>query len=191
MELHRSKRRTVQPDIFAYSESQPVLKDGWVRMMPYRYSTWTVSSDDDEDDGEEDYDDDRDTEDDFNLPLSHFLGRKGSTKGYSKNKDKHIVLVDKTERKNRKKTEGFSRRNHELSVIPFTPVFEPIPLEQFGLKANNLCGSDFSGSHLMDEINKNHSKALKYGKKRKMETEDMESDLCWNGPTGKLVQKGN
>ncbi|KAL1205510.1 SNF2 domain-containing protein CLASSY 1 [Cardamine amara subsp. amara] len=187
MELRRSKRRSAQPDRFAYSESQPDSKDGWVRMMPYRYSTWTVSSDDDEDF----CDDDRDTDDDLYLPLSHLLGRKGSAKGYSKKKDKQIVLVDKTEKKKRKKTEGFSRRNRELSVIPFTPVFEPIPLEQFGLNANSLCGSDFSSSHLMDEINKYRSKASKYGKKKKMEMEDMESDLCWNGPTGKLVQKGN
>ncbi|KAL1215143.1 SNF2 domain-containing protein CLASSY 1 [Cardamine amara subsp. amara] len=158
MELHRSNRRSVQPDRSAYSESQPDSKDGWVRMMPYRYNTWTVSSDDDEDDGEE-----------IVMMIEilmtictyryHICLGSGSTKGYSKNKDKNIVLVDKTERKKRKKTEGFSRRNRELLVIPFTHVFEPIPLEQFGLNANSLCGSDFSGSHLMDEINRYRSKA--------------------------------
>lgn len=190
MELRRSKRRSARPDRFAYSESQPDSKDGWVRIMPYRYSTWTISSEDDEDDSEEDYDDGRDTDDDLYLPLSHLLGKKGSTKGYSKNKDKEIVMVDKTQRKKRKKTEGFSRRNRELSVIPFTPVYEPIPLEQFGLNANSLYGSGFSGGHFTDEIDKYRSKASKYGKK-KLEVEEMESDLCWNGPTGNLVQKGN
>lgn len=189
MELRRSKRRSGQPDRYTDSESQPDSKDGWVRMMPYRYSTLTVLSDDDEDDEEKDCDDDRDTDDDLYLPLSHFLGKKGSTKGFSKGKQREIVLVDKTERKKRKKTEGFGR-NRELSVIPFTPVFEPIPLEQFGLNANSLCGG-ISGSNLMDEIDKYRSKASKYGKKKKLEMEEMESDLCWNGPLGNVVQKRN
>ncbi|CAE6074662.1 unnamed protein product [Arabidopsis arenosa] len=186
MELRRSKRRSGRPERYGDSEIQPDSKDGWVRMMPYRYSTWTVSSDDDD---EEDCDDDRDTDDDLYLPLSHLLGRKGSTKGLSKDKQREIVLVDKTERKKRKKTEGFGR-NCELSVIPFTPVFEPIPLEQFGLNANSLCGG-FSGSHLMDEIDKYRSKAAKYGKKKKLEMEEMESDLGWNGPIGNVVHKKN
>lgn len=186
MELRRSKRRSGRPERYGDSEMQPDSKDGWVRMMPYRYSTWTVSSDDDD---EEDCDDDRDTDDDLYLPLSHLLGRKGSTKGLSKDKQREIVLVDETERKKRKKTEGFGR-NCELSVIPFTPVFEPIPLEQFGLNANSLCGG-FSGSHLMDEIDKYRSKAAKYGKKKKLEMEEMESDLGWNGPIGNVVHKRN
>lgn len=185
MELRRSKRRNVRPDRFANSESQPDSKDGWVRMMPYRYSTWTVFSDDEE----EDCDADRDTDDDLYLPLSHLLGKKGSTKGFSKDKEREVVLVDKTERKKKKKREGFGR-NCELSVIPFTPVFEPIPLEQFGLNANSLCDG-FSGSHLIDEIDKYRSKAAKYGKKKKPEMEEMESDLCWNDNLGNSVQKRN
>nr|ABA18099.1 SNF2 domain-containing protein [Olimarabidopsis pumila] len=187
MELRRSKRRSAQPDRFAYSESQPDSKDGWVRMMPYRYNTLTVLSDDDED--EEDCDDDGDTDDDLYLPLSHLLGKKGTKKGLSKDKQREIVLVDKTERKKRKKTEEFGR-NRELSVIPFTPVFEPIPLEQFGLNASSFGGGS-SGSQLMDEIDKYRSKAAKYGKKKKFEMEEMEADLCWNGPLGNVVQKRN
>ncbi|KFK33843.1 hypothetical protein AALP_AA5G067200 [Arabis alpina] len=187
MELRRSKRRNVRPDRFAFSDCQLDSKDGWVRMMPY-YSTWSVFSDDDE---EEDCDnDDRVTDDDdLYLPLSHLFGKKGSTR---KDKEREIVLVDKTESKKTKKKKrvGFGR-NCELSVIPFTPVFDPIPLEQFGLNANSLCGS-FSGSNLMDEIDKYRSKATaKYGKKKKAEMDEMESDLCWNDNFGKSVQKRN
>ncbi|XP_019098277.1 PREDICTED: SNF2 domain-containing protein CLASSY 1-like isoform X2 [Camelina sativa] len=189
MELRRSKRRSGRPDRYADSESQPDSKDGWVRMMPYRYSTWTDLSDDDEDYDEEECDDDRDTDDDLYLPLSQLLGKKGSTKGLSKEKRREIVLIDKTEMKKRKKTERIGR-NGELSVIPFTPVFEPIPLEQFGLNANSLFGGS-SGSHLMDEIDRYRSKAAKYGKKKKLEMEEMESDLCWNGPLSNVVQKRN
>ncbi|CAD5324704.1 unnamed protein product [Arabidopsis thaliana] len=188
MELRRSKRRSGRPERYGDSEIQPDSKDGWVRMMPYRYNIWNVSSDDD--DEEEDCEDDKDTDDDLYLPLSHLLRKKGSKKGFSKDKQREIVLVDKTERKKRKKTEGFSR-SCELSVIPFTPVFEPIPLEQFGLNANSLCGG-VSGN-LMDEIDKYRSKAAKYGKKKKkkIEMEEMESDLGWNGPIGNVVHKRN
>ncbi|CAH2078793.1 unnamed protein product [Thlaspi arvense] len=194
MELRRSKRRNVRPDRYAFSESQLDSKDGWVRMMPYRYSTWTVSSDEDEDDvEEEDSEDDRDTDDDLYIPLSQLFKKKDSTKGFSKNKEREIVLVDKTERKRKtkekKKREGFGR-SRELSVIPFTPVFEPIPLEQFGLNANSLSGG-FSGGRLTDEIDKYRSKAAKFGKKMKSEMNEIESDLCWIDNLGKSVQKRN
>ncbi|ESQ55697.1 hypothetical protein EUTSA_v10024231mg [Eutrema salsugineum] len=195
MELRRSKRRHVRPDRFAFSESQLDSKDGWVRMMPYRYSTWSVFSDDDEEDCEDDDDDDDDyddgdTDDDLYIPLSHLFGKKGSAKGFSKSKQREIVLEDKTERKKKmkmKKREGFGR-NSELSVIPFTPVLEPIPLEQFGLNANSLCGG-VSGSNLMDEIDKYRSKAAKYGKKKMSEMDEMESDLCWKDNLRKSFQK--
>ncbi|EOA25957.1 hypothetical protein CARUB_v10019346mg [Capsella rubella] len=150
------------PDKFADFVCQPNSKDGWVTMMPYRYNTWTALNDD-EDNKEEYFDDDRALNDGLNLPLSHFIGEKRSTHGFSKDKQREIVLVDKNKNRKRKKTDGFCR-NRELSVIPFTPVFDPIPLEQFGLNANSLCGG-FSGSHLMDEIDNYRSKVEKYGKK--------------------------
>ncbi|KAJ4881088.1 SNF2 domain-containing protein CLASSY 1 [Raphanus sativus] len=67
-------------------------------------------------------------------------------------------------------------RSRELSVIPFTPVFDPIPLEEFGFNANSL----WSGN-LMDEMDRYRSKATsKYGKKKMLsEMDEMESDLGW------------
>ncbi|KAJ4872089.1 SNF2 domain-containing protein CLASSY 1 [Raphanus sativus] len=66
--------------------------------------------------------------------------------------------------------------SRELSVIPFTPVFDPIPLEEFGFNANSL----WSGN-LMDEMDRYRSKATsKYGKKKMLsEMDEMESDLGW------------
>lgn len=180
MELRRSKRRNMRPDRYGFSGVQPDSKDGWVRLMPYKYSTWT----DDEEGDDEDSNDDRDSDDDLYLPLSHFFGKESNTKGFSKRKESEIVLVDKTARKKKmmmkmKKRDG-SGRSRELSVIPFTPVFDPIPLEQFGFNANSLCSGGFSGSNLIDEMDRYRSKPSKYGKKKMLsEMDEMESDLGW------------
>ncbi|CAN8268397.1 unnamed protein product [Cochlearia groenlandica] len=176
MELRRSKRRSGRPDRYGHSESELDSKDGWVRLMPYKYSTWSDEYDED-DEGE----DGKDSDDDLYIPLSRLFGRKGS-----KCNDKEIVLVDKTEKRNRKRKmkerDRFGRKNREFSVIPFTPVYEPIRLEEFGLDANSIFGrggGDFSDSHLMDEIDKYRIKAARNGKKKMSEIEEMESDLCW------------
>ncbi|CAN7031431.1 unnamed protein product [Brassica rapa subsp. trilocularis] len=190
MELRRSKRRNMRPDRYGFSGVQPDSKDGWVRLMPYKYSTWT----DDEEGDDEDSNDDRDSDDDLYLPLSHFFGKESNTKGFSKRKESEIVLVDKTARKKKmkmKKRDG-SGGSRELSVIPFTPVFDPIPLEQFGFNANSLCNGGFSGSNLIDEMDRYRSKPSKYGKKKMLsEMDEMESDLGWIDNMSKSsVQKG-
>ncbi|CAE6112231.1 unnamed protein product [Arabidopsis arenosa] len=188
VELRRSKRRNVRPDRYTGCDYQLDTNDGWVRMMPYQIGKWAVSveSDDDEDDSN----DAGDTNDDMYVPLSRLFIKKkitNSREAIPKSMKGGIVLVDK------RRVHGFGRkeRKSELSVIPFTPVFEPIPLEQFGLNANCLGGGgSFSRSQYFDEIEKYRCKSAKYGKKMTEMEEMMESDLCWKGPNYvKSVQK--
>ncbi|CAN8272193.1 unnamed protein product [Cochlearia groenlandica] len=130
MELRRSKRRSCQPDRYGHSEKELDSKDGWVKLMPYKYSTRAVSSDEYDDDDE--VEDGKDSDDDLYRPVSRLSGIKGS------------------------------------KFIPFTPLYEPIPLENFGPDGNSIFGGGgggFSDSHLMDEIDKYRSKAAKNGKK--------------------------
>lgn len=188
VELRRSKRRNVRPDRYSGCDYEPDTIDNWVRMMPYRYGKWAVVSMESED--EEDYsDEDGDANDDLYVPLSRLFRKKRTSfrEEMMESRKGDIVLVE--ERRGR----GFGRkeRKSELSVIPFTPVFEPIPLEQFGLNANCLGGGGgFSRSQYFDEIEKYRSKAVQYGKKMTEMEEMMEADLCWKGPTnlGKSVQ---
>ncbi|CAN8242648.1 unnamed protein product [Cochlearia groenlandica] len=79
-----------------------------------------------------------------------------------------------------KERDRCGQKNREFLVIPFTPLYEPIPLEDFGPDGNSIFGGGgggFSDSHLMDEIDNYRSKAAKNGKKKM--SEEMESDLCW------------
>lgn len=188
VELRRSKRRNVRPDRFTGCDYQLDTNDGWVRMMPYQIGKWAVGVESDND--EDDSNDAGDTNDDMYVPLSHLFIKKkitNSREAIPKSMKGGIVLVDK------RRVHGFGRkeRKSELSVIPFTPVFEPIPLEQFGLNANCLGGGgSFSRSQYFDEIEKYRSKSSKYGKKMTEMEEMMESDLCWKGPNYvKSVQK--
>ncbi|ESQ42062.1 hypothetical protein EUTSA_v10012460mg [Eutrema salsugineum] len=192
VELRRSKRRNVIPDRYYGCDYEPDTNAGWVRTMPYRYGTkWAlVSMEESEEDEEGGCDEDGDnTDDDLYVPLSHLIKRKRSNPREVRpgSRQGEIVLVEK----NRGGRFGKKQRKTDLSIIPFTPVSEPIPLEQFGLNANCLGGSGGSSrSHYFDEIDKYRSKPVKYGKKRTEMEEMMESDLCWNGPNHvKTVQK--
>lgn len=180
VELRRSKRRNVRPDRFSRCDYEPDTNDSWVRMMPYRYEKCAVVSIESEDD-EEDSCEDGDTNDDLYEPLSCLFKKKvtNSREEVPQSRKGEIGMVEK------RRGSGFGRkeRKSELTVIPFTPVFEPIPLEQFGLNANCLSGAGgFSRNQYFDGIEKYQSKAVKYGKKRTEMEEMMESDLCWNSP---------
>ncbi|KAL1189116.1 SNF2 domain-containing protein CLASSY 2 [Cardamine amara subsp. amara] len=186
VELRRSKRRNVRPDRFYGCDYEPDTNDSWVKMMPYRYEKGAVVSME-SDEEEEDSNEDGDTNDDLYEPRL-FKKRLTNTREEIPEsiKGENVMVAKRRER-------GFGRKEKksELLVIPFTPVFEPIPLEQFGLDANCLDGGGgFSRSQYFDEIEKYRSKALKYGKKMTEMEEMMESDLCWNGPNHvKSVQK--
>ncbi|CAH2072283.1 unnamed protein product [Thlaspi arvense] len=181
VELRRSKRRNVRPDIYYGCDYEQDTNEGWVRMMPYRYGKGAVvsmeSEDDEEDEGS--VEDGDTTNDDLYVPLSHLVKNKRSKSQEQGSRQGEIVLVEKR----RVRGLGRKQRKTELSVIPFTPVFEPIPLEQFGLNASCLVeGGGFSRNQYFDEIEKYRSKSVKYGKKMTEMEEMMESDLCWKGP---------
>ncbi|EOA19812.1 hypothetical protein CARUB_v10000058mg [Capsella rubella] len=189
MELRRSKRRYVRPDRYTGCDYQPDTNDAWVRMMPYKYDKLAVVNVESDQDEEEDSDEDGNTNDDFYVPLSRLFKKKitYSREEIPESRKDGIVLVEK--RKGSRL--GRKKRKSEISVIPFTPVFEPIPLERFGLNANCLgVGGSFSRSQYFDETEKYRSKSVKYGKKMSEMEEMMEADLCWKGPNHvKSVQK--
>ncbi|XP_010420880.1 PREDICTED: SNF2 domain-containing protein CLASSY 2-like isoform X1 [Camelina sativa] len=176
VEMRRSKRRKVRPDRYTGCDYQPETVDGWVRMMPYcRYDKWNVVN------VESEVEEDGDTNDELYVPLSCLFKKKitNSQEDIPKVRRDETVLVKK------RKGNGLGRkeRNSEISVIPFTPVFEPIPLERFGLDPKLLSGGgSFSRSQYFDEIDKYRSKAVKYGNKMTEMEEMMEADLCWKGP---------
>uniref|UniRef100_A0A1J3DA00 SNF2 domain-containing protein CLASSY 2 n=1 Tax=Noccaea caerulescens TaxID=107243 RepID=A0A1J3DA00_NOCCA len=193
-ELRRSKRRNVRPDRYTGCDYELDTDDGWVRMMPYRYGRLPVVSieseedyeeeEDDDDDEDDDEEDGYDTNEDLYVPLSHLFKRKGTKSGevMKESRKSKIFLVEKKKRK-RGREVGQKQRKTELSVIPFTPVFDHIPLEQFGLNANSLGGGGGSSrNQFCDEIERYRSKTAKFGKKRTEMEEMMESDLCWKGP---------
>ncbi|XP_010535836.1 PREDICTED: SNF2 domain-containing protein CLASSY 2-like isoform X2 [Tarenaya hassleriana] len=195
IELRRSKRRNVRPDRFLGCSLDS--NEGWIRMMPYRYNKWSIDEEDIEYDVEDD-DEDGEDDDDLYVPLSHLFGKKGrapqerdkgNTKASSKDKKGRILLLEGREKtKNTGRMYGRREGKSELSMIPFTPTFEPIPLEQFGLNADSW-GGGFSRSNYMEAIDKYRSKAVKHGKKLMSDLEEMESDLCWKGSIGKSVQR--
>lgn len=210
VELRRSKRRVMRPDRYTGCDYEVDTNDGWVRMMPYRFEKMAVISmededyDEEEDSGHED-DDDGDTQNDFvKIERSKCLQvipkrrqgeivmvkkkrrrevgvkQKKSLKVIPKGRQGQIVMVDK---KKSGRGLGQQQRKSGLTVMPFTPVFDPIPLEQFGLNANSLNqGGGFSRNQYFDEIENYRSKSAKYGKKTTEMEEMMESDLCWKGP---------
>ena len=207
VELRRSKRRVMRPDRYTGCDYQIDTNDGWVRMMPYRFEKLAVVSMEDEYYEEEEdsgHEDDDDTQNDlFKIKRSKSLQlkpkrrqgqivmvekqrRRGlgvkqrrSLQGIPKRRQGQIVMIDK------KRERGLGRKEKKsgLTVIPFTPVFDPISLEQFGLNAGSLVGGGvFSRNQYFDEIENYRSKSAKYSKKTIEMEEMMESDLCWKGP---------
>ncbi|KAH0860345.1 LOW QUALITY PROTEIN: hypothetical protein HID58_088606 [Brassica napus] len=207
VELRRSKRRVMRPDRYTGCDYQLDTNDGWVRMMPYRFEKLDVVSMEDEyyyyEEEDSGHEEDDDTQNDlFKIKRSKSLRLK------PKRRQGQIVMVEKKRRrgpgvKQRKSLQVIPKRRQGqivmidkkrgrelgrkekfgLTVIPFTPVFDPIPLEQFGLNANSLDqGGGFSRNQYFDDIENYRSKSAKFGKKATEMEEMMESDLCWKGP---------
>ncbi|RID41625.1 hypothetical protein BRARA_J01574 [Brassica rapa] len=208
VELRRSKRRVMRPDRYTGCDYQLDTNDGWVRMMPYRFEKLAVVKMEDEyyeeeEEEESGHEDDDDIQNDlFKIKRSKSLQLK------PKRRQGQIVMVEKKRRrglgvKQRKSLQVIPKRRQGqivmidkkrgcglgrkekfgLTVIPFTPVFDPIPLEQFGLNADSLVGGGvFSRNQYFDEIENYRSKSAKFGKKATEMEEMMESDLCWKGP---------
>ncbi|KAF8113428.1 hypothetical protein N665_0050s0078 [Sinapis alba] len=174
VELRRSKRRVMRPDRYTGCDYQLDTNDGWVRTMPYRFDKLAVVSMEGEDYDEEEEEEDSGYENDDNQNDLFKKKRTKSLQMIPKRRQGEIVMVEK---------KRVTQRKSKLSVIPFTPVFDPIPLEQFGLNANSLDGGGgFSRNNYFDEIENYRSKSAKYGKKTTEMEEMMESDLCWKGP---------
>ncbi|KAH0850894.1 hypothetical protein HID58_095146 [Brassica napus] len=153
VELRRSKRRVMRPDRYTGCDYQLDTNDGWVRMMPYRFEKLDVVSMEDE-----------------------YYYYEEEDSGHEEDDDTQMIYKKRGRELGRKEKFG-------LTVIPFTPVFDPIPLEQFGLNANSLDqGGGFSRNQYFDDIENYRSKSAKFGKKATEMEEMMESDLCWKGP---------